>query len=132
MVRNTRGRRGAAAAELALTLPVLVFVVFAAVDFCRVFYFAAAVSNAARNAALHLSDPYTPTPYADATAAATADWPLDPAALTVSHTSSGTDAAVTASYTFETVVSSLGLPASVTIARTVRVRVAQPLPTKFS
>jgi len=50
-------RRGAAAAELAVVLPLLVFLFVAVVDFGRVYYYALTVTNCARNGALYASDP---------------------------------------------------------------------------
>ena len=44
-------RRGGAAAELALLLPLLVFVLIVAIDFCRLFFHYTTITNAARNGA---------------------------------------------------------------------------------
>ena len=50
-------RRGGAAAELALLLPVLSFILIVAIDFCRLFYAYNVITNCARNGALWASDP---------------------------------------------------------------------------
>jgi Flp pilus assembly protein TadG len=136
-------RRGAAAAELALVVPVLCFVLLAAIDFCRLFYAYNVITNCARNGALWLSDPLangtvTPSqsPYATYQAAALADANyLNPALTTAGVASStGTDgqgnstAIVTVTYNFNLVTSYLGL-GSVNLSRSVAMRVTQALPT---
>ena len=50
-------RRGAAAAELAVLAPLLLFVLIVAIDFCRLFFDYTIITNAARNGALWASDP---------------------------------------------------------------------------
>src|SRR5262245_21793895 len=87
-------RRGVAAAEMALLLPVLTLLLLMGVDFTRVFYYSVAVSNCARNGALYAADPLAPTQsrYANLTAAAQADWPSGVTPLpTVSGPTSGND-----------------------------------------
>src|ERR1700677_382614 len=72
-------RRGAAAVELALLLPVLVFCSMMAVDFARVAYVQVTLQNCARNGALY--EFYTkagfslPTAWSSLSAAASADAP---------------------------------------------------------
>src|SRR5262245_58534494 len=51
-------RRGAAVVEMAILLPLLVFLAVLAVDFARVFYFSLTLANCARNGAIYASDPY--------------------------------------------------------------------------
>jgi Flp pilus assembly protein TadG len=142
-VRRRRGRRrGASAAELALMLPVLVFVCLIGVDFCRVFYAYTTITNAARNGALWAGDPLangtvTPSqsPYATVQAAALADATnLSPALTTSNITSTtGTDgqgnttAVVTISYQFGLLTSYLGL-SSVNLSRQVTMRIAPSAP----
>ena len=53
-------RRGAAAAELAVVLPLLVFLLVMAVDFSRVYYYSLTLSNCARSGALYASDQFSP------------------------------------------------------------------------
>jgi Flp pilus assembly protein TadG len=52
-------RRGGAAAELALLLPVITFIFIVAIDFCRLFYAWNVITNCARNGALWQSGPYS-------------------------------------------------------------------------
>src|SRR5271157_2078801 len=82
---STRGgrRRGVAATELAVWLPLLVFVLIIAIDFCRLFFAYTIITNAARNGALWASDqhanpnfqmvPPSWSPYATVQDAALAD-----------------------------------------------------------
>src|SRR5688572_33369045 len=68
-------RRGAAVVELALLLPLLVFLFLVAADFARVFYYSLTLTNCARAGALYASDPATmlESPYPNVQAAALAD-----------------------------------------------------------
>jgi Flp pilus assembly protein TadG len=128
-------RRGAAAVEAAIVMPVLVLLAVVAFDYCRVFQYYEVVANCARAAAIWSADPTTQSqsPYASYTAAALAEWPYDPSLLTVTATPvTGSDGNkyidAQASYTFNTVVSYLGVPATVNVTQTVRVRVEQATP----
>src|SRR5262249_3064330 len=56
---SSRLRRAAAAVELAVLLPFLMFLFVIAVDWSRVFYASVIVSNCARNGALSACDPTT-------------------------------------------------------------------------
>jgi len=125
-------RRGAAAVELALLLPVLAFLFVAIVDFGRVFYYSQTVENAARAGALYLSDDdaVATSPYATVTDAALADASnLNPQPTVAS--SGGTDASgnpyvrVTVTWTFHLLVNYPGIPGTVTLARTVQMRKVQ-------
>src|SRR5262245_46343760 len=61
-----RTRRGAAAAELAFILPVLLLIVLGAIDFGRFAYSYIALTNAARaGAGLGCVNPYTPGTYSN-------------------------------------------------------------------
>jgi Flp pilus assembly protein TadG len=79
--RNARGsRRAVAATELAVLLPVLSLLLVAAIDFARLFYSFDTITTCARNGALWACNPQTngtitpsQSPYANVTAAATAD-----------------------------------------------------------
>src|SRR5262245_4334395 len=68
-------RRGAVVVEMAVLLPLLVFLCLIAVDFARVFYFSLTIANCARNGALFASDAYvrTESTYTSVEAAALAD-----------------------------------------------------------
>jgi Flp pilus assembly protein TadG len=130
-----RTRRGAAAVELAMLLPMLTLLVVICCDFGRLFYAYQTVTNCACNGAMWLSDPVvqSTSKYASLNAAAMADATnLDPTALAVSSTS-GNDAAgnpyveVTVTYQFKMITSYLGFTTQ-TITRTVRMRVAPAIP----
>lgn len=134
-IRPRPKRRGAAALELAIVLPVLLFLTVAAADFARAFYCSSVVANCARNAAFYLSDPLAraESPYTSLEQAALVDaGDLSPAPTYSSAT--GTDAAgnayveATVSYTFQTLGTYPGIPGSTTITRTVRVLAAPPVP----
>jgi len=127
MVRN-RARRGAAAVELALLLPLLVFLFAVGIDFCRVFYFSQVIETCARNGALYAADPKAAASnlYNNVQAAALADAPdLNPQPTVTS--TSGTDTAgnayvaVTVNWQFNTLTSFPGVP-NVTLSRTVQMR----------
>src|SRR5262245_24006581 len=67
-------RRGAAAVELAVLLPVIVFLFVIAVDFGRVFYFSQVIENCARNGAIYGSNLTTAqSPYSSIQEAALAE-----------------------------------------------------------
>jgi Flp pilus assembly protein TadG len=139
---RTHRRRGASAVELALLLPMLLFILLGAVDFCRLFYAYTTITNCARNGALWLSDPLangtvTPSqsPYATYQAAALADANgLDPA-LTTSHitSSSGTDSngdsiiSVTINYNYRMITSYFGYK-TIDLSRRVTMRAAPATP----
>jgi Flp pilus assembly protein TadG len=128
---RSRDRRGAAAVELALLLPLLVFIFLVVIDFARVFYFSQVVSNCARNGALYASNLTTAvSPYASVSDAALADASnLTPAPTVTS--SNGTDTAgnpyvsVTVSWTFSTISHFPGIPETVPLSRTSQMRVSQ-------
>ncbi len=130
-----RRRRGAAAIEMALLAPPLCFMAVATVDFGRVYYASATISNCARNGAIYASDPiYSATsPYASVQEATLADAGNVSPTPTVSS-STGTDSrgdpsvSVTVSCPFTTIMTYPGIPTSTTIARTVQMRVAATTP----
>jgi len=116
-------RRGGAATELAVWLPLLVFVLIVAIDFCRLFFSYTIITNAARNGALWASDPLangtvTPSqsPYATVQDAALADANnLNPALTAANVTSSptipppnGGQVKVTVQYQFNMISTYLG------------------------
>ncbi len=135
-------RRGGAAAELALAVPLLLVILLISVDFCRLFYAYTTITNAARNGALWASDPLangtvTPSqsPYTTVQQAALADANnLNPALPSGNITqTSGTDshgnatAIVTVQYTFNLLTSYLGF-GSITMLRQVAMRVEPATP----
>lgn len=68
-------RSAAAAVEMAIMLPILVFILIVAIDFSRLFYYDTILYNCARNGALYQCDPMGQpnSPYANWQAAALAD-----------------------------------------------------------
>lgn len=121
--------RGAATVELTLVLPFLLMVLVGTVDFARVFHFSLCLANCARNGAVYGSDPSLANklPYESITEAALADAQnLSPAPEVAS--SFGTDSAgkrfveVTVTYPFRMVTGFPGVPRSMNISRTARMR----------
>src|SRR5438874_2728365 len=135
--RMRRGRRGVAAAELAVLLPFLAFVFVIAVDWSRIIYYTVTVSNCARNGALWASDPYSQTisPYTTITAAALADAPnLNPKPSVKDPPDKGVDVNGSAyvdcqvTLDFKTITNLPGVPSTTRIVRTVRVYTAPQNP----
>ena len=152
-VPGKQNRPGVAAVEFAVLLPFLVFMFVIAVDWARIFYYAIAVENCARNGALYMSQaqsaktiasPYTDSGYVNlyvnsanpVTAAALADAPdLTPTPTVTSTTGSegyGPYVEVTVSYPFHTVTDfslwKFVVPASTDVTRTVRMYVPPETP----
>jgi Flp pilus assembly protein TadG len=124
-----RRRRGAAIVELAILLPLLVFIFVAAVDFARVFYYDVIVINCARSGALYgCTDASHAADAAGIQSAAMVESPELAQKITVTSTT-GTDSAgnpfvsVTVSYPFSTISDFPGIPGLVTVSRTVKMRV---------
>jgi Flp pilus assembly protein TadG len=135
---HRRGRRGAAAVELALVLPLLALLLLAAIDFARFYYHYTIVTNAARNGALYGSDPVAAaeSPYyttGGLSAAALADaTDLSPAPGVQWSNSYDADGnpcvVVTVTYTFWTLIGYPGIPNPVNLSQTVQMRVAPVKP----
>lgn len=129
------GRRGAAVVELAILLPLLLFLFVLAIDWARIFYFSLTLQNCARNGALYGSDAVAAdsSPYKSIQEAALADSKSLPSAPSVTH-ASGTDGdgngyvEVTTSYTFRTFANYPGIPRETVLRRTVRMRTAPVVP----
>jgi Flp pilus assembly protein TadG len=125
-------RPGAAAVELAVLVPFLAFMFVIAVDYARIFYFSQVIENCARKGALYASDPQAPAYnlYANVQQAALGpdSTGLNPPPAVTS--TNGTDAAgnqyvsVTVNWTFSTITRFPGVPNSVTLSRTVQMRIA--------
>jgi Flp pilus assembly protein TadG len=138
MVRGFRDRgqerQGAAAVELALLLPLLAFLLVLAVDFARLFYFSVTVMNCARNGAVYGCDPTSAmqSPYKSVTEAALADASnLSPAPTVTSQTvadSTGNHIEVTVTYQFNTITSYPGVPSSMNLTRTCKMRMMARVP----
>jgi Flp pilus assembly protein TadG len=129
--RTNHERKAAAAAELAILLPFLLFLVVIAVDYARIFYFVQIIENCARQGAIFASDPQAPDAnlYSSVQAAALADATnLSPQPTASSAT--GTDSAgnpyvsVTVTWTFNTITTYLGVSSSISLSRTVQMRTA--------
>ena len=132
-------RRGAATVEMAVLLPLLVFMCVIAADFARIFYYSQTITNCARNGALYLSDTYVraESPYKSVDEAALADASnfgnaANPAIVSWTE---GMDASgdayveVTVRYTFKSITAYPGIPTTVNLSRTVRMAKAPMNPT---
>jgi len=129
-----QGRRAAVTVEMAILLPLLAFLFVIAVDFARVFSPYLTITNCARNGALYGSQDAThAADTAGITQAALADASdLSPAPTVTSRTFTDSDGypqvEVTVTWTFNTVTNFPGVPSSMTLSRTVRMRVAPNVP----
>ena len=137
-------RRGAAAGELAMVLPVLVMIVLSCVDFGQFAYNYIALGNAVRaGAAWAMINPpsnMAAPPAAWQTSIVTAvsnEMSLQPGfqsgslmvgTVTPVLNPDGTTYrfSVTATYPFQTVISYVGIPQSLTLSRTVTMRFIRP------
>ena len=138
--RHSQRRSGAAAAELALLLPLLGFLFVITLDFGRIFYYTLTVENSARNGALWACDPYASglsyTSVQDAVQADASS--LSPAIDNKKISSStGTDAnggatvSVTVTYDFNLITNYPGIPNPYTVSRTVTMQQEATTPTNF-
>ena len=132
--RRRSVRRAAAGVELAVTLPLLVFIMVIICDFARLYYHYLTITNCARNGALWASDPTTSakSPYTTVQQAALADATnLSPQpAVTSSYSTDGSgnsNVSVTVTYSFQMITSYLGF-SSVSLSRSVEMRVAPAIP----
>jgi len=131
-------RMGAVVVELAILLPLLVFLFLVATDFARVFYFSLTLTNCARAGAIYASDPtlMAESPFASAEEAALADATniSPPPKITQAN---GVDAVgrsyveVTAKHSFTTITGFPGIPNTLNLERTVRLYVSAKSPTSF-
>ncbi len=133
--RKARGkrRRAAAAAELALLLPLLCYICAITIDYARLFFAWTTIAECAYNGAYYLADSNVATgsqwtSYQQAALADAANLSPTP---TVSSTA-GTDSngnlyqEVTVTYNFSTQFSYPGIPSAVTLTR--KLRMAQTPP----
>jgi Flp pilus assembly protein TadG len=130
---RTAPRKGVAAVELAVLLPFLAFIFVVTVDFSRIFYDALILSNCARNGALYACA--NPTNSLDTTGiqnAALADASnLSPTPTVTSTTGTNSDGnyvQVTVTWTFQTITNYPGIPSTITLTRTVQMRVSPRVP----
>ena len=128
---TTSARRGAAAVELALLLPLLVLLFALAVDFARVFYATQVLQSAAGTGASYASGTaWVPSSTSATDAAKTAavtegamfDPPLRADQVTV--TTTGSTVTVTVEYDFRLVTGFLTPNGTIPLRRTVTTRVA--------
>lgn len=132
-VRDRKARRGAATVELAVLLPVLMFLLMMAVDYARIFYYSLTIENCARNGAFFACNASNyQMSYSSIQQAAIADGAnLNPPLTTANvNVANGIDAnnnptvTVTVNYTFQTITGYPGLPNTVNLVRSVEMRVA--------
>jgi Flp pilus assembly protein TadG len=136
LCRNPRkpGRPAAATAELAVLLPLLAFLFVIGVDFARIYSPYVTVTDCARSGALYGSQGTTQSQdTAGIQAAALADASdLSPQPTVTSTTLTDSDGnpcvEVTVTWTFQTVTNFPGVPSSLNITRTVRMRVQPAVP----
>jgi Flp pilus assembly protein TadG len=134
MLMRTNQRAGAAVVELALLLPLIVFLFVIGVDFARVFFHHITVTNAARSGAMYgAQDPTQAQDTIGIRDAALADAKdLSPAPEVKSAV--GTDELgnpcinVTVNWTFQTASSFPIVPNTVNLSRTVQMRIAPKQP----
>ncbi len=132
--QKLRARKGAAVVELAVLLPLLIFLFVIAVDFARVYYVSLTLTNCARAGALYASDPATAaeSPFVSCQEAALADATNLSPQPTITQTS-GIDSfgrqyvEVTAQSTFSTITSFPGVP-NVTLTRSVKMYSSAVIP----
>ena len=133
--RSRGGRRGAASVELAVLLPFLLYLAVITVDWARLMYFTISINDCARSGAIWASDEELRmrSRYTNVSDAALAEAPQIAPAATVTSRSvtyeKNSAVEVTVSYPFRTITDFPGVPASETLVRTVRMRIA-PMATR--
>ena len=122
--RNARRRRGLAATELAILMPVFGFLVGVVADYSRLYYALATLSDTARAGAVYYATNYSTATTATVKSVAQADATNLATAPTITSTT-GTDTSgnlyvkVTATYTFTTLFPHPSIPSPVTLSRKV-------------
>ena len=130
--KRTRGARvvrsGAAAVELAVLLPFLMFLCVIAADWARLMHYSIEVNDCARSGALYAADTTyaSQSQYANVTDAALAETPELASTATVTSTTSANNqyVTVTVAVPFKTITNFPGVPSSQTVSRSVQMRVA--------
>jgi Flp pilus assembly protein TadG len=125
-------RSGAAAVELAVLLPFLLYLGVIATDWARLLHHTLTIEACARNGCLYASDAEiaAKSPYTSVSQAALAEAPQLTATATVT-TSTSTDAAgnpavvCTVTAPFQTITNFPGVPRSQTLSRSVQMRQAE-------
>jgi Flp pilus assembly protein TadG len=118
---------------MALLAPVLIFILVAGTDFARLFYDFVTVTSCARNGALYgCQDTTHSTDTAGIKTAAQSDGSSLSSLPSVSSSTTtvggNSYVSVTVTYTFTTIITYPGIPSSVTLSRTVQMRVVQNTP----
>ena len=134
--RRGESRRGVAAVELAVLLPLLAFLLVIGIDFARVFYHHLTITNAARNAAIWASQSTAnSTNTAGIQAMALRDCSdLSPTPTVTSTTGTGPNGnpyvTVSVTYPFQTITHFPGIASPTLIGQSCQMRVqpAQPKP----
>ena len=128
---KTKRRQGAALLEFAILLPLLLFLLLGATDFARVYHDYLTITDSSRNGALYasLNSAQTKTVYqAGIVSAALADVgglsPVPTVSTATGNLSQGNNYVdVTVDYTFKTLVNFPGIPNTMPLSRTTRMRV---------
>ena len=125
---SARRRKGLAAAELAVTLPLLCFVCMAAVDYARLIHDMVILTDAARAGALAASTATSNASTAAQTAALAdaTDLATTPTVSTVFDATGTSYVDVTVSTTFKTLVVYPGIASTSTLSQKVRMAVTPP------
>lgn len=134
--RRRPRRRAAAAAELAILGSVLAFILVASVDFARVFFAYLTITNCATMARLRQSghdsldrhDRYQERAVQDGGSLSPALAAANVSSSTGSDANSDPYVAVTATYSFTTLVTYPGIPHTMPLSRTVKMRVLPGVP----
>jgi Flp pilus assembly protein TadG len=130
-----RARRGAAIVELAILVPLLVFLFVIGTDFARSFYYSLTVANGARNGALYgATDADHAADSAGIRAAALTDLgdltpTPDVSSTTLTDAAGNQYIKVTVTYAFSTITNYPGVPSSFNITQICQMRV-QPMTPK--
>jgi hypothetical protein len=131
--------------EFALLLPLLAFLFVITIDFARVFYYTVTLYNCARNGAYYASNYPGIYAYTSASNAALADAPnLTPTPTVTTYYSATADGPytsttpitngyvqVTVSWPFQTVTSYPGVPSTLSLSRSAKMKVAPVTPSNF-
>lgn len=133
-LRLGRSRPAAAIVEIAVLLPLLVFLFAIGVDFARIFYFAQILTDCARNGAVYgSSHPDRASDHEGIQQTALADaGNLVPAPTVASEVTTDADGyqcvRVTVSWSFTAMTNCPGVPSPYTLTRTVQMRVGSLWP----
>lgn len=129
---SRHSRRGVAAVEFALLLPLLCFLFVITVDFCRVYYYSITISNCARNGALFASADIGHAQNVDGIRTATIRDAsnLDLAKFGVATWTDGSNSvSVKVTYPFTTITHFPGIPHQIDLHRTVQMKILPATPT---